>query len=195
LERTMENLEKPIHRRTFLARSLQGLVLGASSLAALQAEARNLQAPSEAEAEGISAAQWNQLRAVQEHLLPSEPATQDQPFRPGAGDVQALGYLKLVLRDPKIDPSEVQQLKEGITALEQLTSQSFKKDFIDLSVEQKEAALRQYENTPQGERWLGMMLDFLLEALLGDPSRGGNPDGVGWKWLGITPGFPLPPNS
>jgi gluconate 2-dehydrogenase gamma chain len=191
----MENQEKPIHRRTFLARSLQGLVLGASSLAALQAEARSLQAPLEADAEGISAAQWNQLRAVQEHLLPSEPATQDQPFRPGAGDVQALGYLKLVLRDPKIDPSEVQQLKDGIGALEQLASQSFKKDFIDLSIEQKETALRQYENTPQGERWLGMMLDFLLEALLGDPSRGGNPDGVGWKWLGITPGFPLPPNS
>jgi gluconate 2-dehydrogenase gamma chain len=182
-------------RRRFLARGLQGLVLGASSLSALEAIARDLQSrPASAEA-GISAGQWKTLTAVLDHLLPSEPATKDQPFRPGARDVQATGYLKLVLRDPKLDPEDIQVLEEGVAALEERCLQAFQRGFPELSSSQKETLLRDFEKTEQGERWLGEMLDFLLEALLGDPSRGGNPDGLGWKWLGITPGFPLPPRA
>ena len=31
-----------------------------------------------------------------------------------------------------------------------------------------------------------------MEALLTDPAYGGNPDGIGWRWLGHTPGYPRP---
>ncbi len=182
-------------RRRFLARGLQGLVLGASSLSALEAVARDLQMKSASELAGISAEQWRALTAVLNHLLPSEPATKDQPFRPGARDMQATGYLKLVLRDPKLDPEDIQVLQEGIAALEARCLQAYQQPFPELSSSEKETLLRNFEKTQQGERWLGEMLDFLLEALLGDPSRGGNPDGLGWKWLGITPGFPLPPRA
>lgn len=185
--------DTPMRRRSFLARSLQGLVLGASSLLVLEAAARDLQ--SDSEEEGISAAQWKTLTAVMDHLLPSEPATKDQPFRPGAGDVQAVGYLKLVLRDPKLDPEDIQILEGGVAALEVSCFKTYSKKFFELSSSERETLLRDFEKTQQGERWLGEMLSFLLEALLGDPSRGGNPDGVGWKWLGITPGFPLPPRT
>ncbi len=195
LENTVNNLDKPMKRRRFLARSLQGLVLGASSLSALEAAARDLQLQLASEEMGISAGQWEALAAVLDHLLPSEPATKDQPFRPGARDVQAMGYLKLVLRDPKLDPEDTRLLQEGVTALEERCLKRFQRRFPDLSSSEQETLLRDFEKTLLGERWLGEMLDFLLEALLGDPSRGGNPDGMGWKWLGITPGFPLPPRN
>ncbi len=193
LEITVTNLDRPMDRRSFLARSLQGLVLGAGSLSALEALARDLQqsAALDDDVVGVSAAQWKVLAAVQEHLLPSEPASADHPLRPGARDVHALGYLKLVLRDPKLDLEEVRLLREGVAALEGRCRKAFQKTFPELPSAEKESLLREFEKTPQGERWLGEMLDFLLEALLGDPSRGGNPDGLGWKWLGITPGFPL----
>ena len=34
-----------------------------------------------------------------------------------------------------------------------------------------------------------------VEAVLGDPVHGGNPDGVGWAWAGIEPGDPRPASA
>ena len=33
---------------------------------------------------------------------------------------------------------------------------------------------------------------YIFEALLSDPVYGGNPEGIGWRWLGHRPGFPRP---
>jgi gluconate 2-dehydrogenase gamma chain len=32
-----------------------------------------------------------------------------------------------------------------------------------------------------------------MEALLTDPAYGGNPGGIGWRWLQHVPGYPRPP--
>ena len=40
-----------------------------------------------------------------------------------------------------------------------------------------------------------IILTYLLQALLTDPVYGGNPNGVGWKWLHHQPGFPRPPKD
>ena len=45
---------------------------------------------------------------------------------------------------------------------------------------------------PHGELWISTLIVYLLEALLCAPAYGGNPEAIGWHWLGHQPGFPLP---
>lgn len=127
------------------------------------------------------------MAAVQEQLLPSEPGI------PGAREVNAAGFLRLVMADPRFDASERKFIEAGVVELEEVCSSHYARSFLELTDREKSASLRQLEQSHSGHGWLAEMLEFLMEALLGDPSHGGNPAGIGWKWLGITPGFPRPP--
>jgi len=190
---SMQSLDAMNHRG-FLAQCLCLIAAGTVSRPALRARAAALESASALEdaarADGgavLSATQWKMVSAVQAHLLPSEPG------KPGAREVHAEGVLRLVLADPRLDPEDRQIVLAGAAEFETLCQERFGKPFPALGAEARERALREFEARPSGEQWLGEMLDFLLEALLGDPSYGGNPDGIAWKWLGIDPGFPLPP--
>jgi len=175
-----------MNRRGFLAHVLRTLCASAGSGPALRAAAvLAMDAPTSAL--GLSTAQWRTLAAVQEHLLPSEPAGP-----PGAREVNAAGYLRLVLMDLRLDLAERNLVSTGLVEFEILCAEQFGAAFRKLSPGAREEALRRFEQRPAGQQWLGEMLDFLLEALLGDPSYGGNPGGIGWRWLEITPGFPRP---
>ena len=174
-------------RRGFLVRALRAVVAGTASLPALRAAAAALATPGTAAGGGLTAAQWAVVAAVQDHLLPSEPGA------PGAREIHGLGYLRLALDDPKLDPAERELVCAGVAELDTLCRERHAKGFADLDAAQREAALRRIEQSPTGTAWLAEMLDFLMEALLGDPSHGGNPGGIGWQWLGVTPGFPRPP--
>jgi gluconate 2-dehydrogenase gamma chain len=135
---------------------------------------------------GLTRQQWRVLVAVQSHLLPSGKNS------PGAQDVQAAIYLHNILQSPDFDPDDRVFVKTGIIKIQKLTSQ-YKKEFTSISPAQREKVLRQFEHTRQGSLWLNMILEYLMEALLTDPIYGGNPAGIGWKWLGHTPGAPRPP--
>jgi len=135
---------------------------------------------------GLTSAQWRAVAAVQEHLLPPEAGT------PGAREVNALGFLRLVMADPRLDSKDRKLIEVGVVELEEACRALYSKTFVELGGKQREAALRRLEQSHSGRGWLFEMLEFLMEALLGDPSHGGNPGGVGWKWLGIAPGFPRP---
>lgn len=126
------------------------------------------------------------MAAVQEHLLPSEPGI------PGARDVHAVDHLRLVLQDPRLDPADRDMVRAGLVDLRALCQELYARPFEKLTAEQRERALRRLEAAPGGHRWLHEILEFLLEALLGDPSYGGNPGGIGWSWLQVDPGFPRP---
>ena len=52
--------------------------------------------------------------------------------------------------------------------------------------------LRRIAASPAGENWLSTLILYLMEALLTDPAYGGNPGGIGWRWLRHTPGYPRP---
>ncbi len=120
-------------------------------------------------------------------MLPSEPGS------PGAREVNAIGYLRLVLNHPSVEAHDRDLLLEGVVGLDSLSQGRFAKRFTALADPEREVILRDFEKSAIGAHWLGEMLDFLLEALLGDPIYGGNPNGIAWAWLGITPGFPRPP--
>lgn len=135
---------------------------------------------------GFSELDWQTLEAVQGHLFPSEADS------PGAKEIQALRYLHLVVAHEELDADDREQIRKGLTTIETLSEQSAKTSFVSLSEKQREEVLRRFEITDEGQQWLTVVLNYIFEALLGDPVYGGNPKGLGWKWLGIRSGFPRP---
>lgn len=120
---------------------------------------------------------WAILDTVQRHLLPSEPES------PGAADINALAYLRFVVADPKVDEDERRFILAGVTWLEDLSVTRMESSFLDLDADARETLLRQVAETPQGENWISTLLLYPMEALLTDPAYGGNPGGIGWRWL------------
>ena len=127
------------------------------------------------------------LNQVQEHLLPSELNS------PGARDVRATRYLEIALTGKDIDERDLPRIKKGIETLRVLLKKRGVTYFSQLTVQQREKLLREIEGTGNGEVWLRLILGYTLEAYVGDPSYGGNTDGIVWAWLGHTPGYPRPP--
>lgn len=133
------------------------------------------------------AARWRTIGAVQDHLLPSEPGA------PGAREIRATAYLQWVVRDERLDAREREFILRGADWLDGVARERELLSFPELAEAARERVLRAVTASAAGENWLSTLLVYLFEALLVDPVYGGNPDGVGWRWLGHTPGFPRPP--
>ena len=140
-------------------------------------------------AAGLSRGQWETLAAVQVHMLPSETDS------PGAREVQATAYLYYALTAPGIRAEEAVSVGAGVERLERLCLEMTSKGFAAADSAAREQVLRKLEQDKDGERWLAAILNYLLEALLADPAYGGNPGGIGWRWLEHRHGFPTPPTE
>lgn len=135
-------------------------------------------------------ADWVTIAAVQNHLFPSEVDA------PGSVEINALTYLHDYLSNPVTDQNDIEFILSGTRLLQTFSQQKSNNKgaaFTDLSIKQRELILREFEQQPEGRRWLVNILNYLLEALLTDPVYGGNPDGIGWKWLEHRAGEPHPP--
>lgn len=132
------------------------------------------------------ARRWQVLDAVQRHLLPSEPDS------PGAAEINALAYLRFVVSDPKLATEDRAFILDGVGWLEEIAADEEGGSFLELGAEQRERLLRTIVATAAGENWVSTLLLYLMEALLTDPAYGGNPGGIGWRWLRHVPGFPRP---
>lgn len=130
--------------------------------------------------------QWSIIEAVQDHLLPSEPNA------PGARDLNATAYLDRTLADPKFDPDVKAFILKGIGWLDEISREQEGLPFHQISPAKREDLLQQIARSGEGERWLSTLITYCLEAMLADPLYGGNPGGVGWKWLEHDPGQPRP---
>jgi len=131
-------------------------------------------------------ARWRLIGTVQERLFPSEPEA------PGAREINALPYLRWVVGDANLDAEERAFILRGSEWLEALTRETHDRGFSDLTADGQQAMLERIARSEAGENWLATLLLYLFEALLSDPIYGGNPDGIGWRWLGHRPGFPRP---
>lgn len=129
---------------------------------------------------------WPTIVAVQEQLFPSEADS------PGANDINAAAYLKTLLDDAEHDQDERNFLLNGPTWLDELAKTDYQKSFIHLNASQQEQLLQRIARSEAGENWLSLLLLYIFEALLSSPIYGGNPDGIGWRWLEHNPGFPQP---
>ena len=129
---------------------------------------------------------WATIETVQDHLLPSEAGA------PGSRDVHATAYLDRALADPKFDPDIKRFILNGIEWLEEIAQDAEGLSFPRIEPARREELLHRIARTDAGERWLSTLVTYTLEALLADPLYGGNPDGIGWRWLSHDPGRPRP---
>lgn len=134
-------------------------------------------------------APWPTIAAVQEQLLPAEADS------PGASDINAVSYLKSMLDDAEHDEDERDFILNGPSWLNELAKTEYEKPFTQLDATQREQLLQRIARTDAGENWLSLLLMYIFEALLSSPIYGGNPDGIGWRWLEHNPGFPQPTNN
>ncbi len=180
--------KEAISRRTFLNRLALLGSLAAGYPAALMAQKRSGTDP---ESLPVWAGEnpWKTLVEVQQHLFPASADT------PGASDFQAIVYLRNTLENPAADGEDKEFIFNGVGWLNDLAQSRTQQAFVALDEAQRELLLREIEQSQAGRNWLSLLLTYLLEALLSEPVYGGNPNGIGWKWLEHQPGFPTPPEA
>ena len=129
---------------------------------------------------------WMTLNAVLDHLLPVSTTG------PSAKDIQALNYLYNIVHQQPTNEDEKAFIFKGVGWLNGYSNSQLNKAFVTLTFEEKESILRSISQSQAGENWINTLLNYIFEAMLSPPSYGGNPNGVGWKWLEHQAGFPLP---
>jgi len=134
----------------------------------------------------LSEQQLSILSSVQDILFPSDENG------PGASEINATAYLVWVLSDPEKDPEETKYIIDGIGWIDESAGENYSKNYLDLTQQEKEDLISTVSKEGWGESWLSVNLSIIFEALLSDPQYGGNPDGVGWKWLNFIAGQPRP---
>ncbi|MGB1111099.1 MAG: gluconate 2-dehydrogenase subunit 3 family protein, partial [Gammaproteobacteria bacterium] len=115
-----------------------------------------------------------------------------EPDAPGAAEINALDYLRFVVGDDTIPLADRDFILQGARWLEEQSLDWEGSNFFFLNEKLKERTLLRVASSQAGENWISTLLLYLFEALLTDPVYGGNPDRIGWRWLGHTPGFPRP---
>lgn len=138
---------------------------------------------------GIDDHHWHVFDEAMDHLMPSEEQS------PGAKDVHATAWFHNALVMPDVTTEHLALMRNGVQLLEKTSLKLFKQSFVTLGHAEREQALRTLEEDHRGKAWIRETLRYILEAMLSDPVYGGNPDGIGWKWLAHRPGFPRPPKN
>ncbi|QDP02776.1 gluconate 2-dehydrogenase subunit 3 family protein [Thalassotalea sp. PS06] len=129
---------------------------------------------------------WQTLNSVLEHLLPNSEKG------PGAKELKILEYLVNVVEHQPIDKDEKTFINNGVGWLNGYTQQTYQQDFVALGFDDKEKSLRTIAKSRAGENWINTLLTYLIEGMLAPAAYGGNPEGLGWKWLSHQAGFPMP---
>jgi gluconate 2-dehydrogenase gamma chain len=170
-------------RQTGAVALLAGLLASKPTVAlALREDTQARQTPTE-----FGEAQKRVLNAVQLQLFPADGNG------PSAEDLHALEYLQWALEDPEnIEDGDKEFIVKGISWLEEASRDRYESSFVKLSSVQQGTILHQIAGSSAGENWLSLLLYYLFESLTLDPVYGGNPDGIGWRWLEHQPGFPQP---
>jgi len=180
-------LKQKISRRNALKSAAGAFAVSAMPSMAMSESASNeVKENNHAFQKALNSDPWLTLDSVLQHLLPHSPSG------PGAVDIQATQYLYNLVHQQPTPQDEVDFVFQGVGWLNGYAQGQTKRNFPQLSNEQKEKMLRAISRSPAGENWLSMLMSNMLEAMLSPPAYGGNPDGIGWKWLEHQPGFPLP---
>ncbi len=174
--RIQKNKPLLFSRRNFIGGLLAGTVLASGNLKAVNISSGDI----------LTDDQFQLIRSVQQILLPSDGNG------PGAKDIIADTYLLWVLSDIRMDPEEKEYIINGMGWVDETAEEEFSMGYNKLSQEKKEELIEIISREKWGRSWLGVILNFIFEALLSDPQYGGNPDNIGWNWLGYNGGSPRP---
>ena len=157
-------------RRNFLAfSSILGLspYIQAKELSAFEKEFKSIEAT---------------LFAVQQHMFPEGSKL------PSATSMHVTQFVLETITHKSYDRDIKDFVLEGAKELDKRE----KGRFVSMTVEEKEKALRAYEETNYGSNWLSRILTLTMEGIFSDPIYGSNLKEAGWKSLGAYGGFPRP---
>lgn len=182
--RTPEWLTKKLSRRKLLKSAA-----GASAIVAAPTIALSKENYPSAYQTALKKLEWQTLDSVFNHLFPSSESG------PSAEDIKATFYLYLLVHEQPTAQDEIDFIYRGVGWLNSYTQSKQQVNFIELRFDDKEKILRAISRSEAGQNWLNMMILNLYEAMLSPPAYGGNPDGIGWKWINHQAGFPLPPEG
>ncbi len=136
------------------------------------------------------------LNAALNQILPS-----GGPKDPGAADVNAIGYLDAVLKDPGVNPNDLAIFIDCAKRLDDHATKRGASDFASLSDADQVKVLKDFEGETVEQRGMRFSVgrdffkravSYTLEAFFGDPVHGGNIGEVAWKWANHRSGFPRP---
>ena len=130
----------------------------------------------------LSNESYSVIAAVQQHMFP------DGSSIPSAIVFHATQFIAETIIHPTYDKDIRKFVIEGA---EELQSRE-KHQFLHYDIQQREKALRAYEETGYGSGWLDRIMLLSLEGLLSDPLYGGNRRELGWKVLQTKGGDPRP---
>ena len=122
------------------------------------------------------------LSAVQEHLFPEGSKI------PSAKSMNATQFLFETMAHQSFDKDIKAFVLDGAKELEKRE----KGRFTSMSEQEKEKALRAYEETNYGRNWLSRMITLTMEGLFSDPIYGSNIKEAGWQAISSYGGFPRP---
>ena len=122
------------------------------------------------------------LSAVQEHLFPEGSRI------PSAKSMNAIQFLFETMMHKSFDKDIKAFVIEGAKELERREKGSF----LSMSAQEKEKALRAYEETRYGHNWLSHIMTLTMEGLFSDPIYGSNIQEAGWKAISSYSGLPRP---
>lgn len=175
-------------RRAFLARAAAAsAAVSALGLSGCGGTRPSEQPPADSGSKArLDRIEWRVMEAAQARLLPSGPDS------PGAIDIRATAYLDAALAEPTTDPADRARVRAGAAALDEHARARGAAHFAALTVEMQDTVLAEWLETLDGRAWFDPVMTYTMEALLGDPVHGGNPDGVAWTWLRVRPPYPRP---
>ena len=122
------------------------------------------------------------IAAVQEHMFPEGSAL------PSAREMNTIGFLYETVSHKTYDRDIRAFVIEGARELQQRE----KGRFAAMSPQEKEKALRTYEESSYGSNWLSRIMTLTMEGMFGDPIYGSNVKEAGWKTLHSFGGQPRP---
>lgn len=119
------------------------------------------------------------IKHTLEHLFPNNNKYN------GAKKFGAFDFFLYITKHPTFDKDDFKFILQGAKKLQEI-----EKNFLLLNSEQKEKTLREFEKLTIGQNWLSTLLNYGLEAMLGDPIYKGNKNNLGWENVKHTPPIP-----
>lgn len=119
------------------------------------------------------------LQAILDIVLPKDE------YGPGALEFNADRYILWWLKDDRIDPVEINFVKEHLTQIEN-------ENFLDLGPDEQEEKVYQWAKEGHHQNFLSKLLTLTFEALVSHPNYGFKDDFSVLEWIAHVPGIPQP---
>ena len=106
--------------------------------------------------------------------------------------IKTAPYMKRVFHHSRISDADKTFLKNGVKWLNEESIAQYKQEYTKLSSQQRQDILTTITKTEWGDSFVYDVMNYMFEAMLGDPVYGGNNNEAGWKWLNFEGGRPRP---